>query len=319
MSIYKEKMRKNFTVMSNHHLQDATLSLKAKGLLSLMLSLPDDWGYNLKGLSRLCRDGVTGISSTVKELETAGYIVRSRARSPDGRIGKMEYSIREHPTKVAIPECGFPLQENPVPGKPVQEVPAQEKPTLLNTYLLNTKKQKTERQNTILSNPAKEQSGEEQMQARRRYRELLKENIEYDILISKRPTDKESIDGLLELMVDTICTQKELIHIAKNDFPAAAVKSRFLKLNNIHIEYVLDCLKKNTTEIRNIRSYLLTALYNAPATAESYYDTLAAHDLACKAEEKQKPFTGLTKSNGRLSQVLLNLSYRITNSQKRDM
>ena len=117
------------------------------------------------------------------------------------------------------------------------------------------------------------------MQERGSYRELILENIEYDILIQNERMDRDRLDELVELMVDTVCSNREMIRIAGDDYPAEVVKSRFLKLNSSHIEYVLDRMRENTTYVRNIKKYLLAALYNAPVTMDSYYTSLVSHDL----------------------------------------
>ena len=122
--------------------------------------------------------------------------------------------------------------------------------------------------------------GTNEMLKRDQYRELLKENIEYDILVENHRPDRERIDELLDLMTDTVCTRKKILRIAGDDYPAEVVKSRLLKLNSMHIEYVLECMAKNTTQVRNIKKYLLAALYNAPATIDSYYTSLVSHDMA---------------------------------------
>ena len=139
MAVFRVEKTKDFTVMSNHHLRNVSLSLKAKGLLSLMLSLPDNWDYTTKGLAHICKDGVDSISSAIKELEKQGYLTRRRLRDYHGRLGDIEYVI--------------------------------------------------------------------------------------------------------------------------------------------HVEYVFDCLDNNTTKVRNIKSYLLAALYNAPTTMDSYYRAEVNHDL----------------------------------------
>ena len=107
MAVFRVEKIKNYTVMSNHHLRDKSLSLKAKGLLSLMLSLPEDWDYTTKGLARICRDGVDSIRSAVQELEQRGYVSRRRIRNGKGQLGDIEYTIREKPEKP---------QEPPTPG-----------------------------------------------------------------------------------------------------------------------------------------------------------------------------------------------------------
>ena len=140
MAVFRVEKTRNYTVMSNHHLQNKSLSLKAKGLLSLMLSLPEDWDYTTKGLARICKDGVDSICATVRELEGAGYIVRARERHADGTLGGIEYTILEQPRESEPPKLekpvqaenagdapkrAFPEQVKPVLGKPEQENPVQ--------------------------------------------------------------------------------------------------------------------------------------------------------------------------------------------------
>ena len=117
------------------------------------------------------------------------------------------------------------------------------------------------------------------MRERESYRELILENIEYDILTQNAQLDKARLDELVELMVDTVCSKRQTIRIAGDDYPAEVVKSSFLKLTASHIEYILDRMRENTTYVRNIKKYLLAALYNAPVTMDSYYTSLVSHDL----------------------------------------
>ena len=137
MAVFRIEKTRDYTVMANHHLRNTALSLKAKGLLSLMLSLPEDWDYTTKGLARICRDGVDSICATVRELEDAGYIIRERVRNANGRLGSIEYTILEQP-RPPEPKPGKPERENPVQVKPVLDSPVlgkpeQEKPAQLNT------------------------------------------------------------------------------------------------------------------------------------------------------------------------------------------
>ena len=108
------------------------------------------------------------------------------------------------------------------------------------------------------------------MRERESYREIILENIDYDILTQDEKLDRDRLDELVELMVDTVCSNREMIRVAGDDYPAEVVRSRFLKLNASHIEYVLDRMRENTTYVRNIKKYLLAALYNAPVTMDSY-------------------------------------------------
>lgn len=117
------------------------------------------------------------------------------------------------------------------------------------------------------------------MGARETYREIVLENIDYDILIQDTHIDRDRLDEIAELIVDTVCSARRTIRIAGDDYPAEVVKSRFLKLDSSHVQYVMDCMRDNTTYVRNIKKYLLAALYNAPSTINSYYSSLVSHDL----------------------------------------
>lgn len=115
--------------MANHHLRNRELSLKAKGLLSLMLSLPEDWDYTTKGLSCICKDGVDSICATIKELEKAGYVKRRRLRDAQGRLSDLEYTILEKPEPLPSPPES-PQRENPVVVKPDVVEPDVDNPEL---------------------------------------------------------------------------------------------------------------------------------------------------------------------------------------------
>ena len=117
------------------------------------------------------------------------------------------------------------------------------------------------------------------MGARETYREIVLENIDYDILIEDPKMDREQLDEIAELIVDTVCSARKTIRIAGDDFPTEVVKSRFLKLDSSHVQYVMDCMRDNTTYVRNIKKYLLAALYNAPSTINNYYSSLVQHDM----------------------------------------
>jgi hypothetical protein len=97
MAVFRVQKTQNYTIMSNHHLRNKALSLKAKGLLSLMLSLPEDWDYTTRGLASICKEGVDSVCATVRELEAAGYIIRRRIRDKNGQMRGMEYTVLEQP------------------------------------------------------------------------------------------------------------------------------------------------------------------------------------------------------------------------------
>ena len=284
MAVFRIEKTRDYTVMANHHLRNTALSLKAKGLLSLMLSLPEDWDYTTKGLARICRDGVDSICATVRELETHGYLVRARVRNENGQLGSIEYTILEQPKEPAqtpAPVREKPIRENPIQVNPMLDAPIQENPAQLNTKEQNKELSITQGSSPIPSSPPtpRERTGRDGMRERESYRELILENIEYDILTQNAQLDKARLDELVELMVDTVCSKRQTIRIAGDDYPAEVVKSRFLKIDSSHIEYVLERMRENTTYVRNIKKYLLAALYNAPVTMDSYYTSLVSHDL----------------------------------------
>ena len=280
-------LAKDFTIMSNHHLRNTELSLKAKGLLSLMLSLPEDWDYTTKGLAHICKDGVDSITTALKELERHGYLTRQRLRYDNGQLGDIEYTIHEQPVSTEntglSPKRENPRQVKPEQAKPKQAEPEQENPAQLNTNPLKTKKSKKDKSITYPSiypaepEAANRTDGMDRIELIEAYREIIKENIEYDLLVLRY--GRERLDEALELMLEVILSKRPYIRIAGDDFPREIVKSRFLKINSGHLEYVFDCIDKNTTKVGNIKAYLLAALYNAPATMDSYYRAEVNHDL----------------------------------------
>lgn len=283
MAVCRVEKNKNYTTMSNYHLRDPNLSNKARGLLSTMLSLPDNWDYTTRGLAKICKDGVDGITAQLKELEQYGYLIRHRIRDTGGRIVDMEYIIYERP-HTASPDTEKPYMVKPDMALPRPETPAQ----------INIDKRSTDESNTDLSNIHSILSDEARpsvlaaLETKRkeakyrdmdRYREIIKKNISYDYLLSDLPYDHDRLEEILELLVETVCSTKKYIRVAGSDYPAEVVRSRLLKLDMEHIKFVFDCLKENTTKIRNIKQYLLTTLYNAPTTIGSYYSALVQHDM----------------------------------------
>ena len=290
MPVFRVEKNKGYTVMSNHHLRNHTPSLKAKGLLSQMLSLPDDWDYTLQGLAQINKESIDAIREAVRELERAGYIERSRERDERGCLRGTVYTIYEQPHTEPTPEepaQALPTLDNPTLEKPMLEKPTLENPTQLNTE--STKKRKRQNKDPSITDSFPFPSGfpESPMQKRAEtkgtfesYRELILENIDYDVLASDPHVDREQLDEIVDLMQETACSPRSRIRVAGNDYPAEVVRSKLLKLNSEHIRFVMDCLKQNTTRIRNIRQYLLASLFNAPSTMNSYYAALVAHDMA---------------------------------------
>ena len=127
MAVFRVEKTKDFTIMSNQHLRNPKLSLKAKGLLSLMLSLPEDWDYTTKGLAQICKEGVDSIGTALKELERYGYLTRRRLRCANGQLGDIEYTIHETPAEFSG-ESRLPKRENPEQVNPEQVNSGQENP-----------------------------------------------------------------------------------------------------------------------------------------------------------------------------------------------
>lgn len=250
MAVFRVEKTRDYTVMANHHLRNTELSLKAKGLLSLMLSLPEEWDYTTKGLARICKDGVDSICAGVRELEEHGYVVRERIRNPNGQLGAIEYTILEQP-RTSEPKRENPVQANPALDYPVLGKPEQENPAQLNTYRTNKDKSNTLSANpySIKSypiNPIADQMGMDGMDV---YREIIKGNIEYDIMKNNFPYDHERLDEIVELMAETLASRKSTFCIAGDTYPASTVKFKLLRINSLHIQYVFECLDKNTTHI----------------------------------------------------------------------
>ena len=290
MAVFRVEKNRGYTVMSNHHLRNKDLSLKAKGLLSQMLSLPEDWDFTLKGLSLINREQIDAIRASVRELEQAGYIVRSRERDGQGRLRGADYLIYEQPQ----PAPDSPTLENPMLEKPTQEKPTQGKPMQLNKDRQIKEPLTTDGLNTdsipILSPPSPLEDGAAEPPERNGkeaatqsavaiYREIIMDNIEYSHLVQNTRLDRELLDEIVDLLVETVCSARKTIRVAGDDYPAELVKAKLMKLNSSHIEFVFDCINKNTTEIRNIKKYLLASLFNAPSTINGYYTALVAHDM----------------------------------------
>ena len=348
MAVIRVSKTKGFSVMSNYHLRDKNLSLKAKGLLSMMLSLPDGWHYTIRGLASICKEGVESISSGIRELEKCGY-VRRHQPNIDGKFQEIEYVIYEMPQNEAAsisenktlckesseketvteasgsqvpgqdtfspdisslhpdaekaspcpadtgtaypktPHTEIPYTGNPYTDRPTPENPSPENPDAL----YNTERSSTERSNTGFINyrsinPEGMDRAEEdllrQLGAQKAtgeyetYCAIIKENISFDILCLDHPGEREMLEGIVELLAETICSKSAYIHIAGQELPREVVRSRFLKLDKSHIEYILTSFSKNTVKVRNMKAYLLASLYNAPVTISPYYQNWVLSD-----------------------------------------
>ena len=231
------------------------------------------------------------ICATVRELEGAGYIVRARERHADGTLGGIEYTIleqprepeppkRENPVQAEsagdAPKRAFPEQVKPVLGKPEQENPVQ-----LNIEEQSKEELSTDVMDSFPSFPHESKATQEiGMERRETYRAQIMANVDYGYLVGYTEVDRGRLDELVGLMLDTVCSTKATIRVAGEELPAEAVRSRLLKLTGAHLLYVLDRINENTTEVRHVKQYLLTALYNAPLTMDNHYALMVGHDLS---------------------------------------
>ena len=270
MSVFRVEKNRNYTVMSNHHLQDDTLSLKAKGLLSLMLSLPESWDYTMSGLARICRDGVSSIQAAIGELEESGYLRRSRIRNANGQLGDTEYVILEKPDKAVTAEIS-PICENPILDNPTLE-----KPILENRTQLNTKVSSKEISSMDLSIHPSISAEQLSMDELDRMCGKVRQQVDFEGLCHYHAPER--VKQIVRFITETLCYRGDTLSINGQTLPVSLVKSRLRELEFQHIEYVFECMDKTTTEIRNIRSYLLTSLYNAPVTIDQYYLAAVRHD-----------------------------------------
>ena len=305
MAVFRIEKNKNYTVMANYHLRDISLSLKAKGLLSLMLSLPEGWDYTTRGLSCICKDGVDSICSTVKELEKAGYVQRRRLRNELGHLTEIEYTILEKPVRTAVSEESLPdssekastppkrekpvlddpVLDNPELAFPEQAIPVQDEPEQENPAQLNIQESIKEKSNTDLSSkdsffPSGALLGNRQapLTDGKAEREKIREQIAYEIMMERY--SREQLDELVEIMLEVSMNRSPTVRIGRDsEYPTSYVQDRFSRITSMHIERVCDGIRDNHTQVRNTKAYLLAALFNAVSTLDSYYTMQANSDF----------------------------------------
>lgn len=362
MASYYQRVKRTsgYTIMSNYHLRDMNLSLKASGLLSLVLSLPEDWKYSVRGLTAIVKEGESAVKSALQELEQHGYLRRTEIRTESGKFQGLEYIFLEYPgqledlqnpngqeqtiqnmqkkmaqkmqintqdsldntyevpgkaaivdinqtdtaypttenRKLKTPQVENPLAENQhgentaggkstcgksTVEKPEVENPIADKPIADNHRQINKDINKDINISINQSNhniPQIEKRLIDQIDVMETYRDMIRNNIGYATFSA---AEKGKVDDLVNLMVETLMLQdseNKTIRIAGEKKPVSVVKSVFLNLDMSHIRYVLESLNNTTSHITNIKSYLLTALYNAPLTINNYYQAKVNHDFS---------------------------------------
>ena len=299
MAVFRVEKTRDYTVMSNHHLKNKNLSLKAKGLLSQMLSLSDEWDYSLKGLASINKESVDAVRTAVLELEEAGYVVREQTRAAQGTFSQTAYTIYEQP-QLDLPISENPITDNPITDKPTTDNPISENPTQLNTNKQNKKESNTDdikySSNPIPSyNPSlsdvdtvdnsekgQERKGKDEKHNPYSFWEKqIMTNIDYESLMQNYPYDQKLINEIVSIMVETVISNRKMIRIAGDDYPFSVVKEKFLGIDYGHMQYIIDCFNDGArnTEIKNVKQYMKALIFNAPTTIDSYYTAKVRHDM----------------------------------------
>ncbi len=315
-TVFRVEKTANYTVMSNTHLKDRRLSYKSKGLLSVILSLPPDWDYTITGLAVIAADGVDSVKTAIKELEQYGYVTRTQLRDERGRMAQNEYRVYENPTDnpdYVSPEQVSPEQdapdENSAEHKPkikkkrnFSVCPSAENPLTVTPTADNSQADTIEKLNINILNtdksihsftPAQAQEREDRIELidkgkkisfssvaeRELYSEIIRENISYEDKYSRNIGDRQQVDELVSIMTDVVCSSSPTIRVNGEAVSHEVVKSRFLKLTDEEIDYVLYALRHNSSRVGNIRSYLITTLYNSKSTVSNFYANMACNDI----------------------------------------
>jgi len=289
----------NYTVMSNYHLQSRNLSLKAIGLLSKVLSLPDGWDYSIVGLTCICKENETAIKSALNELKEWGYLTVTKLMPSETKSGRIEYvyDFYEYSEKDTLSRESSSIQKAHTKKQEVDFLP-------LETSEITSIKQEVEKQE--VENPPLEilqvefLSTENQVQLNTKESITKKQSTNY--LINQSLTDDEIdemkceiknrigykrlisnygniVDGIVDIMLD-VYSSSGTVQICNQAKPIKLVQRVFDKLDDVTVEYVLDCFKEASSQnqIRNIKKYLLAALYNAPMTSDAYYSAEVNYD-----------------------------------------
>ena len=308
MPVCRIMKENNYTRVSNHYLRDNSLSFKAKGLLTLMLSLPEDWDYTITGLAQFTADGRVSIASTIRELEEHGYIRRTQTRGENGSFAQNEYWIYEVPQTENAPyaenmeteDCDSEISEKEVsdsseltadnestaknglsvshPNLPIPptEIPSAEIMLTGNSTQQIKELQKTEKPNLIRYDLMRARVGQ---------------RVEYAVLREEYP--KEQLDELISLIVEMEVCEGESMLIAGSLYPVELVKARMQGLNAECIRYVLDCLREVKPQVKNMKKYLMASLFNAPATMENFMESRVQREVFAKMDMKNAEMGGI--------------------------
>ena len=319
MSKITVEKSKNFTQMSNFHFWEVELSMKATGLLSYMLFLPDTWEFTTEGLCMFFPEGRDCMNATLNELEKFGYLERFQRREKNGKLGKMEYVLYEAPNRKirqvpltdkqielftnmervldpVLPQESDPVTESlsgdypsadyPSTEKPLTDKPFTEKPYTDNPYTVkpNTAEPFTEKPTQLNTNTLNTKELNTYQSIDRPMEGLvdnIREQIEYDI-ISQEPGTKDLLDDIVEILVElkSLCATNELVKIGRKNYQAELILHKLSRLRCSHVQYVMDCFRENPKKKSNIKAYLQQTLLNATDTMDSYYESRVRSDMS---------------------------------------
>lgn len=286
MPVFRVEKTRDFTVMCNHHLRNRNMSLRAKGLLSLMLSLPEEWDYTLKGLSRISMEGVDAIRTVIRELEELGYLERHRKRNEKGQLKDIEYIIHERPV-VNEHESDKPIFDAPAPDAPVLEnptldTPISEQTTQLNTNISNIKESNTDdikypSINNISGEAKSVNTGEGWIERYSKNKSVVMQNIDYDYLCLYH--SKGIINNIVNIMAEVLTVDRDKYVIEGEVYPGVIVQERFKEVDYETIESFLLNFERRNTKIHNMKAYLITSLFNIPSTSAAQLNNTVAYDM----------------------------------------
>lgn len=251
MAILKNKTQNNFTMISNNVLRDKELSLKDRGVLCTLFSLPDGWKFSIGGLSAIVPDGVHAIRTSIVNLENLGYMERTKARGEDGKyISEIEVfterrTVCDYPSRVT--RHGFSVAENQ------------------REYNIDNIKKKSNTDDVKSISPSDESPTNDRQKEINSYKELIADNIKLDWLLEvasqRNATEEQMVREIYDVICDMVCYPREKVDIKGTSYPWTTVKSSFLKLSYSHIADVLNRIIDSDLNIKNMSSYLVSTLY----------------------------------------------------------
>lgn len=263
MSIHRsDKSQGNYTCISNNLLRDRRLSSKARFLMALMLSLPENWVYSVDGLCSVSGLKYGVVKSAIHKLEENGYLVRRRTRSFNGQLSHSEWDIYEEPILV---NSGNGSDIAPDDRIPRLDKPRKAYPTVGKERIISKDSNNMRQTNTM-----------DMIDDACIWREQIESNIKSEELIER--FGKAFVKEIVDLITDVIISREPQCRIGKSVIPRELVIERFRKLEPKHVAYVFECIKEIKKPIKNIKAYILSSLYNAPTTIEQYYDAQIRHD-----------------------------------------